>query len=117
MSIARAALVLFAVALSPGLAAADDDSLLKIDRYVAAQMQEQRIPGVQVGIYRRGKVVLAKGYGSANVELGVPVRPEMVFQSGSVGKQFTATGVMMLVQDGRVGLEDGITRYFPGARF
>lgn len=115
MSIARAALVLFAVALSPGWAAADGDPLLKIDRYVAAQMQEQRIPGVQVGIYRHGKVVLAKGYGSANVELGVPVRPEMVFQSGSVGKQFTATGVMLLVEDGRVSLEDSITKYFAGA--
>jgi CubicO group peptidase (beta-lactamase class C family) len=115
MSIARVALVLVAVAFSPALAWADGNAFLEIDRYVATQMREQRIPGVQVGIYRRGKVVLAKGYGSANVELGVPVRPEMVFQSGSVGKQFTAAGVMLLVEEGRVSLEDSIAKYFPGA--
>jgi len=87
----------------------------KIDKYVAAQMQEQHIPGLEVGIYRRGQVLLAKGYGLASVELRVPVRPEMVFQSGSVGKQFTATAIMMLVEEGKVNLEDSITRYFEHA--
>jgi CubicO group peptidase (beta-lactamase class C family) len=87
----------------------------KIDQYVAAQMREQHIPGLEVGIYRRGQIVLAKGYGLASVELNVPVRPEMVFQSGSVGKQFTATAIMMLVEEGKVSLDDSITKYFPRA--
>jgi CubicO group peptidase (beta-lactamase class C family) len=51
----------------------------------------------------------------ANVELRVPVRPESIFQSGSVGKQFTATAVMMLVEDGKIGLADPLTKYFPDA--
>ena len=51
----------------------------------------------------------------ANVELQVPVKPETIFQSGSVGKQFTATAVMMLVEEGKIGLEDPLTKYFPDA--
>jgi CubicO group peptidase (beta-lactamase class C family) len=51
----------------------------------------------------------------ANVELQVPVKPETIFQSGSVGKQFTATAVMMLVEESKIGLEDPLTKYFPDA--
>ena len=58
---------------------------------------------------------MAKGFGLANVELQVPVKPETIFQSGSVGKQFTATAVMMLVEEGKIGLDDPLTKYFSGA--
>jgi len=86
-----------------------------IDRYVVAEMARQRIPGAEVGIYRDGHVVLAKGYGLANVELKVPVTATTLMQSGSVGKQFAATAVMMLVEQGKVGLDDSIVKYFPDA--
>jgi CubicO group peptidase (beta-lactamase class C family) len=85
----------------------------KVDQYVEAEMHRQRIPGLALGVYRDGKVIRAQGYGLANVELNVPVTPETIFQSGSVGKQFTATAVMMLVEQGRVSLDDSITKYFP----
>jgi CubicO group peptidase (beta-lactamase class C family) len=49
------------------------------------------------------------------VELQVPVKPESIFQSGSMGKQFTATAVMMLVEEGKIGLDDPLTKYFPNA--
>src|SRR4029079_7483166 len=55
------------------------------------------------------------GYGLANVEHQVPVKPETIFQSGSMGKQFTATAVMMLVEDGKITLEDRINKYFTNA--
>jgi CubicO group peptidase (beta-lactamase class C family) len=51
----------------------------------------------------------------ANVELQVAVKPETIFQSGSVGKQFTATAVMMLVEEGKIGLDDPLTKYFADA--
>lgn len=86
-----------------------------IDSFVATQMAKDRIPGVAVGIYSRGTILLAKGYGVANVELNVLVKPETVFESGSVGKQFTAAAVMMLVQQGKLSLDDSITKYFPSA--
>ena len=86
-----------------------------IDRYVTAEMTRQRIPGVEVGVYRNGQSVLAKGYGLANVELQVPVRSFTLMQSGSVGKQFTAAAIMMLVEQGKISLDDSIAKYFPDA--
>ena len=83
--------------------------------YVRSEMQKQRIPGLSLLLSKGGQIVRAEGFGLANVELQVPVRPETVFQSGSVGKQFTATAVMMLVEEGKVGLDDSITKYFPEA--
>jgi CubicO group peptidase (beta-lactamase class C family) len=83
--------------------------------YVRAEMQKQHIPGIALLVSRHGQIVRSDGFGLANVELEVPVKPATIFQSGSVGKQFTATGVMMLVEEGKVGLEDPLTKYFPDA--
>ncbi len=78
-------------------------------------MARQKIPGLAVGLYSRGQILLAKGYGQANVELDVPVKPETIFQSGSVGKQFVSAAIMMLVEEGKVSLDDSIAKYFPDA--
>lgn len=83
--------------------------------YVRAEMQQQHVPGVAVLVARHGQIVRAEGFGLANVELEVPVKPATIFQSGSMGKQFTATAVMMLVEEGKVGLDDPLTKYFPDA--
>ena len=85
----------------------------QVDAYVAAEMKAQQIPGVSLAVVKDGKPVLVKGYGLANVEHQVAVTAETVFQSGSVGKQFTAMAVMMLVEEGKIGLDDPITKYFP----
>src|SRR6202167_3907507 len=60
-----------------------------VDNYVRAEMTKQRIPGLAMLVSRGGQVIRAQGYGLANVELQVPVKPGTIFQSGSVGKQFT----------------------------
>lgn len=86
-----------------------------VAQYVQAEMARQHIPGVSVLVSRNGEIVRAEGFGLSNVELQVPVKPETLFQSGSVGKQFTATAIMMLVEEGKVGLDDSITKYFPDA--
>ncbi len=86
-----------------------------IDRYVTAEMARERIPGVEVGIYSDGRAVLTKGYGLANIEWQTAVTPTTLMQSGSVGKQFAATAVMMLVEQGKVGLDDSIAKYFTDA--
>jgi CubicO group peptidase (beta-lactamase class C family) len=75
-------------------------------------MQRQRIPGLALAVIKDGAIILARGYGFANVELQAPVKPETVFQSGSVGKQFTATAVMMLVEGGQISLDDKISKFF-----
>jgi CubicO group peptidase (beta-lactamase class C family) len=85
----------------------------RVDQAVLAQLTQQKIPGVSLGVMRDGKIIKARGYGLANVELEVPVAPRSIFQTGSVGKQFTATAMMMLVEEGKVGLDDSIMKYLP----
>ena len=94
---------------------AQDSYEKKIEEYLHKEMQAQQIPGVSLAVVKDGKIVLARGFGLANVEHQVPVRPETIFQSGSTGKQFTATAVMMLVEEGKLSLDDKITKYFPEA--
>jgi CubicO group peptidase (beta-lactamase class C family) len=84
----------------------------RVDQYVQAEMKTRHIPGLALLVSREGKIVRAQGYGWANVELEAPVKPETLFQSGSMGKQFTATAVMMLVEEGKIGLDDPLARYF-----
>src|SRR6478735_5222829 len=89
--------------------------LPQVDNFVRSELQRQKVPGLAVAIVGPGGVVSAKGYGYANVEHDVPVTDETIFQSGSVGKQFTAVAVMMQVEEGKVALDDPITKYFTDA--
>jgi len=110
---ARVSPVAVAVLMLPILASAQTPASATdpVDAIVHAEMESQHIPGVALLVARDGKIVRAQGYGFANVELQVRVKPETIFQSGSVGKQFTATAVMMLVEEGKIGLDDPITKY------
>lgn len=89
--------------------------LARVDSVVQAEMAARKIPGLAVAVIRRGQPVVVKGYGFANVEHRVPVTPETIFQSGSLGKQFTATAVMLLVEEGKIRLDTSITAYLRGA--
>ena len=97
------------------LAALAQDSSDAVDSYIHSEMSKRQIPGLALLVVRDGKIVKQQGYGFANVELQAPVKPETLFQSGSMGKQFTATAVMMLVEEGKISLDDPLTRYFPDA--
>src|SRR6202048_1245109 len=107
---ALAPIVIWSVGL--GFAADQTDA---VDDYIGAEMAKQHAPGLALLVSRGGKMVPAEGVGLANVELQMGAKPETIFQSGSVGKQFTATAVMMLVEEGKIGLEDPLTKYFPDA--
>ena len=72
-------------------------------------MQRQHIPGTSIAVIKDGKVIKAEGYGLANVELNVPARPETVYKIGSVSKQLIATGIMLLIQEGKLSLDDKIS--------
>jgi CubicO group peptidase (beta-lactamase class C family) len=86
----------------------------RVDEFIENQMREQHIPGLALLVAKNGNVVRAQGYGFSSVELQVPVKPETLFQSGSVGKQFTATGIMILVEEGKIRLDDPISSYLTG---
>ena len=92
-----------------------DPTSAQVDTVVDAQRKAQKIPGVSLAVCRDGKIVKASGYGLANLEWEIPVTPETIFQTGSVGKQFTATAIMMLMEEGKLGLDDKIAKYIPEA--
>jgi D-alanyl-D-alanine carboxypeptidase len=71
-------------------------------------------PGASIIVTRKGKPIFRKGYGMANVELGVKIEPHMVFRLGSITKQFTAVSILMLMEQGKLDLQDEITKYLPG---
>jgi CubicO group peptidase (beta-lactamase class C family) len=87
----------------------------EVDDYVRATMEELKIPGLSIAIVRDGEAVRAQGYGLANVELEVPVTPDTIFQTGSVGKQFTAAGILLLAEEGKLKLDDPLALHFPSA--
>ncbi len=70
-------------------------------------------PGCAVGVAVGGKPVLMKAYGMADLEHNVPNTPDTIFESGSVAKQFTAMAIMLLVQDGRLSLDDQVRTHVP----
>ncbi|HUE82355.1 MAG TPA: serine hydrolase domain-containing protein [Pyrinomonadaceae bacterium] len=87
----------------------------QVDDYVERQLRELHIPGLSLAVVRNGTIIKARGYGLANVEGNVPSTKDTVYEIGSMTKQFTATAVMMLVEEGKVSLDDKITKYFPVA--
>jgi CubicO group peptidase (beta-lactamase class C family) len=85
------------------------------DEYVRAQMNERHFPGAAIAVIKNGKIVKSEGYGLANVELNVPATKETVFEIGSVSKQITAAAIMLLVEEGKINLDEKISKYLTTA--
>ena len=85
-----------------------------VDAFVKGQVAKQQIPGLALAVVRDGQVVFARGYGLANVEMGVAATPDTVFELASVSKQFTASAVMLLVGDGKIKVDDPIGDHLHG---
>jgi CubicO group peptidase (beta-lactamase class C family) len=83
----------------------------RVDEFVKAEMERHQIPGLALTIIRAGQETRAAAYGLANVELKTPVRSETVFEIGSLTKQFTAACILMLAQDGKLSVDDKISRH------
>ena len=103
-------IALIAVLASPIAAHAD-----AIDDFVAAEIERQKVPGVALGIFHNGEVLRLQGYGLANIEHGVTVQSNTIFQAGSIGKMFTAAAVMALAEDGLIVLDAPVRNYLPDA--
>jgi D-alanyl-D-alanine carboxypeptidase len=101
-------------AARPALARARRATTDSADRFVAAEMARKHVPGVAIAVVRAGKVIKAQGYGIADVEHDVPVTAQTVFKIGSVSKQFLASGIMLLAQDGRLAVDDPVAKHVPG---
>jgi CubicO group peptidase (beta-lactamase class C family) len=108
----RAAVCLVVVLNAPLAAQVPAATATAIDSLVAREMSARRIPGAAIAIVDNGKTVFKKAYGIANLETETPVSVNSVFELASVSKQFTAAGIMLLVEEGKVKLDDSITKYF-----
>jgi CubicO group peptidase (beta-lactamase class C family) len=83
------------------------------DEAIIAEMKRQNVPGVAIGVVRDGTVVRVSGFGIANLEHNVPVTAETIFQTGSTGKQFASLAILMLEKDGKLSVEDSLSKFFP----
>jgi CubicO group peptidase (beta-lactamase class C family) len=70
-------------------------------------------PGIAVLVAKKGRIIYRKAFGSANLELKVPMQPEMLFNLASITKQFTAVAILQLIENGKLSLKDSIQQYIP----
>ncbi len=103
-----------AAALAGG-AQARPTSAAALDAVVRETLVRERIPGLAVGVLQQERLLLARGYGWANLEHRVRVTPATVFQAGSLAKQFTAVAVLLLCEDGLLALDAPVLRYLADA--
>lgn len=82
-----------------------------VDAIVNTEMKERKIPGMQIAVVQNGKIVLNKSYGVANIQNDLPVKNTSVFPINSTTKVFTAVAVMQLVEQGKIGLSEPISKY------
>src|SRR6266498_1905527 len=104
----RTSLLSLALLLTATSAHAD-----RVDTYIRSEMSKRRIPGLSLAVVEGGRLRKAMGYGLADIELRVPATPDTVYQIGSMTKQFTAAGIMLLVEAGKISLGDTIHKYLP----
>lgn len=84
-----------------------------IDSVAQAAVAEHRVAGVSVAVAKNGRIVLAKGYGFADLENDVPATAETVYRIGSITKQFTSAAIMRLMEQGKLTLDDTIQKFLP----
>ena len=107
----RRAWLVVAFLLAAPLAALCDPA----DDFLRAEIKRQRIPGLSLVVLRDGEVIKAAGYGLADRKLEIAATPDTVYKIASASKQFIASGIMLLVQEGRIGLDDSLTKFLDSA--
>jgi CubicO group peptidase (beta-lactamase class C family) len=121
----RVVTIVAGLSLMPALVAAqggrgappapDTSARARVDA-LFAQWDRTDSPGCVVGVFRGGRIAYARGYGMANLELGVALSPQSVLDIGSTSKQFTALSLVLLAKDGALSLDDDIRKYVPEMR-
>jgi CubicO group peptidase (beta-lactamase class C family) len=99
-------LVLVLVLIRPFVSQADET-----DDFIRSELKRQNIPGLSLVVIKDGEIIKAAGYGVADRKLNTSATPKTVYKIASVSKQFIATGIMLLVQEGQLGLEDPVSKY------
>jgi CubicO group peptidase (beta-lactamase class C family) len=84
-----------------------------LDKFINEQIRARKIPGLSVAVINDGKVIKATGYGFSNLELQTPATKDTVYEIGSISKQFASEAVMLLIEDGKINVDDSIRKYLP----
>ena len=80
---------------------------------IFAEWDKSDSPGCALAVIRDGEIIYTRGYGMANLEHDVPIKPETIFDIGSTSKQFTALSILLLARHGELSLDDPIQKYLP----
>ena len=89
------------------------ETINRIDTIVSKAMADASAPSISLAVVKDGKIAYVHAYGNASLDAAAPARPEMRYKIGSVSKQFMGMALMLLVQDGKVSLDDRVGRYLP----
>ncbi len=89
------------------------ETLRSIDTIVGKALEDKSVPSVPLAIVKDGHLADAKAYGIARLDRAVPATPDMRYKIGSNTKQFVAAAMLLLVQDGKVSLDDKVARFLP----
>src|SRR3954451_11217457 len=85
----------------------------KIDTVAADALKSTGVPAASVAVVKNGQIVYVKAYGNAKLDPPTPATPDMRFSIGSVSKQFTASAILMLQEEGKLSLDDKVSRFLP----
>lgn len=114
---ALACACLVAVSIADSIAADAEESFQAKAEALLSSIYTETTPGAAVVVSRDGEVLLNRGFGMAELELGVPMAEDHVLRLASVTKQYAAAAVLALVQDGKLALDDPISKYLPNFPF
>lgn len=112
-ALAVTAALVCGVAVAARQPAPRPDLITRIDAIVEAPIKDGKVAGTSVAVVHKGQTVVAKGYGKADLEWDVPTTPDATYEIGSVTKQFTAAAILLLRDDGKLSLDDELTKYLP----
>lgn len=112
----KLALATLIVLISASAWCSESDSFSSRVDSIFEEFDSPEVPGCAVGVIQAGQYVLAKGYGSANLEHGIPIDADSVFRIGSVSKQFTALAIAILADQGKLDLDADVHAYLPDLR-
>lgn len=105
-------ILVLGILFHPALAQNDAQLSAQFDKLLSQQFKANE-PGAAALVAKNGKIIYQEGFGMANVELDIPMKADHVFRIGSITKQFTAIAILQLMEQGKLSLQDEITKFIP----
>ncbi|HEY3402558.1 MAG TPA: serine hydrolase [Ohtaekwangia sp.] len=103
--------IILSVQLTFAQTTVSGDAIRLLDQWLEAQVDFDRLPGLTVGIVKNQELIWSKGYGKADVAKNIPVQPSTIFSICSISKLFTATAIMKLRDEGKLQLDDEVSKH------